>query len=290
MTAIRRWLLQPYPFEMRWLSGLRNGFGAGVFVMLFLFFFRPFGTSVLPGHETKFLLVCAAFGLVTMLITLLVNGLCLVLPRLFEEERWRLWKEILFNLFFIGCIGLGNLLLAHVLWDIPLNARTFWGWQGFTLAVGVFPTLFGVFLTQMKLQKKYGTEAARLQPHTTATAAAAIVLSGENQNEVLALDSADIVYLAAQDNYVQVFFWENSVLKNRLLRATMRKMEDALLGNAQFFRCHRTYLVNFDFVEKVTGNAQGYRLQLRGTSETIPVSRNLNEDVRARFQPISSSH
>jgi len=293
MHAIRTWFLQPYPFERRWASSLRSALWAGLFVTLFLFFFKPFGTQISPGAELKYLIVCGYFGLVTVIITLVVSGFCWMLPRVFNEEKWAVWKEILFNLFFIGCVGLGNLLLAHVLWDVPLNGRSFWGWQGITFAVGIFPTFIGAFLTQMKLSKKYASEAALMRgvaPSSDATAvettavATTITFVGENQNEALTLDASQIAYIAAQDNYVQVFFFENEVLKNRMLRATLRKKEDVLAGLPQFFRCHRTYMVNFDKVEKVSGNAQGYRLHLRGVQETIPVSRNLNDVVRERLR------
>jgi DNA-binding LytR/AlgR family response regulator len=120
---------------------------------------------------------------------------------------------------------------------------------------------------------------------TAGIPATAVTFIGENQNETLTLDASQIAYIVAQDNYVQVYFFENEVLKNRMLRATLRKKEDILATWPQFFRCHRTYLVNFDKVEKVSGNAQGYRLHLRGVEETIPVSRNLNEQVRKRLRP-----
>jgi len=316
MDPIRTWFLQPYPFEGRLASTLKSAFWGGLFVTLFLFFFKPFGTQVPSGAELKFLVVCGYFGLVTVGITLIVNGFCLLLPGIFKEEKWTVWKEILFNLFFIGCVGLGNLLLANLLWEVPLNARTFWTWQGFTFAVGIFPTFIGAFLTQMKLSKKYAAEAALLLPPSFASAsvttmadkkatagkpatapsfakatagkpatATVVTFIGENQNETLTLDASQIAYIVAQDNYVQVYFFENEVLKNRMLRATLRKKEDLLATWPQFFRCHRTYLVNFDKVEKVSGNAQGYRLHLRGVEETIPVSRNLNEQVRKRLCP-----
>jgi hypothetical protein len=144
----------------RLASTLNSAFWAGLFVTLFLFFIKPFGTQVPSGGELKFLVVCGYFGLVTVGITLIVNGLCLLLPGIFKEEKWTVWKEILFNLFFIGCVGLGNLMLANLLWEVPLNARTFWIWQGFTFAVGIFPTIVGAFFTQMKLSKKYAAEAA----------------------------------------------------------------------------------------------------------------------------------
>jgi len=293
MHAIRTWFLQPYPFERRWASSFRSAMWAGLFVTFFLYFFKPFGTQISPGAEWKYLMVCGYFGLVTVGITLIVSGFCLLLPGIFNEEKWTVWKEIFFNLFFIGCIGLGNLFLANFLWNVPLNGRTFLNWQGITFAVGIFPIFIGAFFTQMKLSKKYAAEAALMQGDdlpANATAAKTASLStivtfvGENQNEALTLDASQIAYIAAQDNYVQIFFFENEVLKNKMLRATLRKKEDVLAGLPQFFRCHRTYMVNFDKVEKVSGNAQGYRLHLRGVQETIPVSRNLNEVVRERLR------
>jgi hypothetical protein len=284
MPSIQTWFLQPYPFERQWLPSLRSAFFAGLFVSLFLFFFKPFGTQITPGAEGKYLLVCSYFGLVTMVMTLVVFGFCLLLPKIFDEEKWKVWKEILFNLFFVSCIGLGNLMLANFLWNVPLNGSTFWGWQIVTFSVGIFPVFFGAFLGQMKLSKKYADEAAKLHlPAVHPSFAAPITLIGENQNETLSLPAAQIAYFAAQDNYVQVFYFEKEVLKSRMLRTTMRKMEDAVSNWPQFVRCHRTFMVNFDKIEKVSGSAQGYRLHLADVEETIPVSRNLNNMVQERL-------
>lgn len=292
MHAIQTWFLQPYPFERNWKSILRSAVFAGLFVAFFLYFIKPFGTQISPGSEMKFLIICGYFGLVTCVTTLIFNGLCFVFPNVFEEEKWRVWKEILFNLVFIACIGFANLLLAKVLWKVPLTARMFWIWQGFTFAIGVFPAFFGAFWGQMKMSQKYVAEAAKLQmPHMHTTAHPLnnpildqpIVFMGDNQNERLSLQADQLAYLASQDNYVQVFFFDQGLLKNRLLRATLRKMEEAIAGRPEFFRCHRTYIVNFDKIEKVSGNAQGYRLHLSGVEDSIPVSRNLNEVVRDRL-------
>lgn len=280
MHALRTWFLQPYPFERHWATS----FWAGVFVTFFLYFIQPFGTQIRPGEELEYLVVCSYFGFVTVAITFLFNGLCRIFPSIFDEEKWRVWKEILFNLCFVGCIGLGNLLLANLLWNVKLSGRSFLVWQGLTFAVGIFPVFFGAFLVQLRRSKKYAAEAALLHlPDEHPSLSTPITFYGENQNEVLTLQADQVAYLAAQDNYVQVFYLEKDALKNRLLRTTLRKMEETLSDWPQFFRCHRTFLVNFDKVVKVSGNAQGYRLHLQHLEETIPVSRNLNELVRTRL-------
>lgn len=252
----------------------------------FLFLFKPFGMRIREGSEWIFLKYCSFFGLVTAVVTIWVYGLSILLPAVFDEEKWRIWKEILFNLFFIGCIGTGNLFLAHWLWGIPLGVESFWTWQGLTFAVGIFPTLIGVFLTQLQQNRRYTAEAARLsgQVHQPAAVSHQVVtLAGDNQNEVLRLDADHIAYISAADNYVQVFFFENGALKSRMLRSTLKKIEDALVVSPQFFRCHRTYIVNLEKVCGVSGNAQGYRLQLENVEATVPVSRNLNEVIQQKL-------
>ncbi len=283
LATIQTWLQQPYPFTKSWRKAFASAIGAGLFVAFFLFVFKPFGTTVTPGAELKFLGVCALFGLVTVAITLIITGLTRYYTQLFDEEKWVVWREIAFNLFFISCIGFGNLLLAHFLWRIPFNAKTFWGWQGITFAVGIFPTIVGALIGQMQLSKKYIAEATKIapKPHPAHDINEIwVILEGENQNEQLRLQPSHIAYIAAADNYVRVFYRENEQVKNLMLRATMKKMEDALLDHPFLFRCHRTFLVNMELVQKVSGNAQGYRLHLEGFEESIPVSRNLNEMVR----------
>ncbi len=286
MQQILNWLRQPYPFEKRWPQTFLSALWASLFVTFFLFFFKPFGTQIRAGKEWIYLGYCALFGWVTAVMTIVVNGFCIFLPAVFDEEKWRIWKEILFNLFFIACIGFGNLLLAHFTWNVPLNGKMFLAWQGLTFAVGIFPTLFGAFLGQMKLNRKYVAEAALLsrQVHPPVVDShQTVTLSGDNQNELIRLDAGQIAWLSAADNYVQVFYFENDVLKNRMLRATLKKMEDALAHCPQFFRCHRTYIVNLEKVREVSGNAQGYRLLLKGADASIPVSRNLNDLIQTKL-------
>lgn len=284
MQTSLSWLYQPYPFELRWTNGLRTGVWAGLFVTFFLFFFKPFGTTISPGAEWIYLKHCTAFGLVTLGVTVFVQAVCRLFPGIFNEDSWKTWKEILLNIVFIVLIGTANMVLAHFMYHAPLGFQSFVRWQVLTLAIGIFPTIFGAFLTLAKLQRKFAGEAAAIHPHPGMhTQHKQVVLHGENQQERLVIDAADIAFLEAQDNYVQVHYLENGVQKSRLLRGTLRKMEEFLIDYPAFFRCHRTFLVNFDRVEKVSGNAQGYRLHLGGFTETVPVSRSLNEEVKKRL-------
>ncbi|MFL3662109.1 MAG: LytTR family transcriptional regulator DNA-binding domain-containing protein [Polaribacter sp.] len=44
---------------------------------------------------------------------------------------------------------------------------------------------------------------------------------------------------------------------------------------SKILKSHRSYLVTINYVDTVSGNAQGYKLPLKNYSEKIPVSRNM---------------
>jgi DNA-binding LytR/AlgR family response regulator len=50
-------------------------------------------------------------------------------------------------------------------------------------------------------------------------------------------------------------------------------MEEKLCSGHDFFRCHRTYIVNTSKIADVSGNAQGLKLEIEKTEFKIPVSR-----------------
>lgn len=287
MNALLNWLRQPYPSTDARGYIWRNALVGGLFVTFFLFLFRPFGIDLGNLGVWAAFGICAEYGLVTGAVAVLWGGLVALLPAVFQEEKWRVWKEILSNLLFVAAIGLANQLYSAWRFDMSLTLRAALAWQKITFLVGVFPIAIGVFAKQMRLLRRFSREAASLTTHMTHQHAPAplapLTLNGDNQNETLVLAPDQLLYLSAADNYVQVFFLENGQLRQRLLRSALKKMEDVLAPYPQFFRCHRTYVVNLDKVHRVSGNAQGYRLHLEGAGTEIPVSRALNEAIRERL-------
>ena len=87
-------------------------------------------------------------------------------------------------------------------------------------------------------------------------------LKAENPKDNLSAESKDIYYVAAADNYVEVHLKQNDSIKQILLRSTLKNAHQSLKPFSNFYRCHRTYIVNLDKVQAVTGNSQGYKLIL----------------------------
>ena len=114
-----------------------------------------------------------------------------------------------------------------------------------------------------------------------------IIFTAENEKENLSINSIAFLAATSADNYIKLFYVENNKLKTSIIRSTLKKAEENSLMFSNIFRCHRTALINLTHVEKVNGTAQGYRLKIAFMLEEIPVSRNLNRDLKERLASIN---
>jgi DNA-binding LytR/AlgR family response regulator len=74
-------------------------------------------------------------------------------------------------------------------------------------------------------------------------------------------------------NYVSVCFQKDGISQKELLRNTIKNLETQIQSSV-LIRCHRSFMVNSDLIEKVEGNAQGLRLNLKNLEDfEVPVSR-----------------
>jgi len=88
----------------------------------------------------------------------------------------------------------------------------------------------------------------------------------------------DVICLLAEDKYTTVRHTGGS----DLIEDSLRALESEF--GARFLRIHRGALVNRDFIEAVERAADGTHLmRLRGIAETLPVSRRLAGELKARL-------
>ena len=95
----------------------------------------------------------------------------------------------------------------------------------------------------------------------------------ENSFDNLSLLIADIAFLKSADNYVEIVFREGDNLKKKLLRNTLRNIEQQIKPYSNFIRCHRGCIVNVHYIEKLNRNYSNHWLTIKGYTEQIPVSR-----------------
>jgi len=290
-------VLAPAPVQIRGAAVI------GLFIGLFLLVFQPFGLSQWETEQKWFKII--GFGLITFAFTSLHFTLWPALfPRFFAERNWTVGRSIAYILLNILTIALGNFLYLGFLLDLPFR----WGnmlWMVLvTLAVGIFPTTGVVLWGYIRRLRRYQNTAATLHPvhqpttdvparenprqhKLTATADSPLIsLIADNERDTLSLAPADLLFIESSDNYCTVYYLLNGKLQKPLLRSSLSRIETQLANFPRLVRCHRSFIVNLDKVERVTGNAQGYKLHLPDGNLEVPVARRYNETLVASLRAV----
>ena len=110
-----------------------------------------------------------------------------------------------------------------------------------------------------------------------------LTLIADNEKDVLKLQPDDLLFIESSDNYCTIVHLKDEPvgagkLLKPLLRSSLSRLETQI-NRPHIVRCHRSYVVNLNRVERVTGNAQGYKLHLLNGQLQVPVARKYNDTL-----------
>ncbi len=283
-------LKAPFPF---YLNDDRKNlvlvFVLSIFVTLFLYVFRT-PNEFRPTSNLQWL-----HGSITF-VSLSFN--ILVLPKLFpaamDPVTWNYRKYIFLNL--------GHLILISALCTVieklfvcqELSWMTVANHVNTQVALkGIIPialtTLFlKAHLLQRNLQEaiKSNRELQKIQAlkKDTPRADNHITLYSDT-SESLSFNLPDLLFVEADDNYSTVTWREGEEVRKKLLRVNLKNIE-AQLDNSFALRCHRSFIVNVNAISAISGNTNGYKLQIQGTGFSIPVSRPKGKEVMDKISQL----
>ncbi|GAB3891683.1 LytTR family DNA-binding domain-containing protein [Spirosoma agri] len=298
-------LSQPFPIEDALGRQFLRAALMGLFVGLFLLIFQPFG---LATWETANKLVkILGFGLITFLIT--AFNLTIwprLFPRQYTDERWTIGREIVSIMVHVLLIAIANRVYLEWLVD---EGKSGIGWVSMlviTFLIALFPVTGAVLFSYIRQLKKYSRAAAELPIHPPETGSpesirqaelspnalsdTTLTLVADNDKDTITLSSTELLFIESSDNYCTVVYLKNSLSGQSqpvkpLLRSSLSRLESQITS-PHIVRCHRSYVVNLDRVERVTGNAQGYKLHLSGGQFQVPVARKYNETLVAELKAL----
>ena len=99
-------------------------------------------------------------------------------------------------------------------------------------------------------------------------------------NIKLSLRIMDILYAVSEDNYVKIFYEQDGVVRNSMIRTTAKNIEDDLEG--LITRCHRSYLINIAKVRFFNNDRDNlYVILDQEGINPIPVSRSYRDTIAA---------
>ena len=232
------------------------------------------------------------------IIGVTVLGSVSAIIKLLEQyaiEDWKVKNEIQLFLFVLAIISLVIFALFSILNPTINRLDLFRLVVLQTLAISFFPVLILVFYEQNHYQKIRRRHAERVNQEllnnkvplptkqTNATLPEKIMLIAENAKIALQITPASLCYVKSEGNYVEVFYHQNQKIQKELIRNSLKSIEDQLSGY-DFFRCHNRFIINLNCIQKVSGNARNFELELAYVEEKIPVSRNKSEKLLQFFQ------
>ena len=279
---IKEYLNQPYPqFGNKWKIIIP----ISLFIALFMLIFQPFG--LLDYHNSDKILFIAGYGCVTFFI-LIINLFFVsrIFKKWFVEKYWTVLKQLLWLIWMIFTIGLGNYLYSCILFSF-WSLYGFFIFQFYTLVVGIIPIIVLTILQQnimlsqnLKSAKDFNSSMINKDDIIERQI---VYLIADNNKDKFEIELSNLLYIESTGNYVEIFYCRDDKLKNTILRCALKRTEMQLDKFPSLVKCHRAFLVNINKIIQVKGNSQGLRLILKNTEMEIPVSRNLSKSLKDKI-------
>jgi hypothetical protein len=249
----------------------------GLFIFLFLFIFKPFGLSSLNNRSQFF--VSLGFGLVT--ISMLFIFKFLIEPVVIKG-KWTFGKSILWGFVVASSIGAANYFYVSIIFPQIFMFRYFLLAIWTAILVGIIPVSIGYIISFNRLYRSALKNAA-IKPDEIFRENEVILRCGNEKNDYK-INPKFIVYLSSNDNYVTVVTIKGETLSKKHMRGTLKAAETELRKNSSFFRCHKCFIVNSEYVDHLTGNAQNMKIKLKYHEAEIPVSRSKAGEAARKFR------
>jgi DNA-binding LytR/AlgR family response regulator len=271
---------QPYPFDSKQLAPVRKltrSFAEGSFIAVFLIIFEPFGINNWSDSNKIYYLL--GFGLITTLSLLFLRFIITPsVPAYFNESGWTVGREIISVLILLLIIATGNVLFLFLIFKEAFSLQNFL-WNLISVAsIGIFPISFGVISNYIYQLKKYKKTVAVKQPEEV-DSPKSITFIAENEKDTFEVLQKNLLFIESADNYAVINYIESGQLKKELLRSSLTRLEKQIESES-IVRCHRSFIVNLNKVEDVTGNAQGYKFHLQPPEVIVPVARKYSDLVK----------
>lgn len=284
-SHMKNFLNRPYSFndDLKYNLRLSTGISFGMF--LFYLFFQPL--DLRNEDFNNRLVIIAGFGFITFFILgLNLIFLPLIFPKFFQTGKWNIIRDIILNAWIWILISTAYTFYARFVGLIEITAHSMFK----ILLLGLAPVAIMVVANQNKILKRYLQTALELTKKLDADNEEnldfkrEITFASDNKSEQLKIDVTNLQLVKSANNYIEVFWQKEGETHKKLIRNTLTNVENQLKAFPDFIRCHRTALVNKNFIEKKITGSNGLQIRIKGIDEQIPVSRQYALKIKEQVQ------
>ena len=102
------------------------------------------------------------------------------------------------------------------------------------------------------------------------------------KSERFTFDSNSFIYAKAEGNYADIYLKSEDKISKLTKRIALKKLETQLADFPFIIKTHRSVLLNLNYIDSVSGNAQGYKVTLKDCPEAVAVSRNYIQSFESK--------
>lgn len=269
---MRNSLKKTYPFFTDLKFNLKTIISISLGIFLFLLFFQPFQIEN-PDFNKK-LLILATFGTITLvLLGIFRLFLPFLFPKAFSEKKWTLFKEVITDLLFVVLNSVAFVFFARYVGMIPITFHVVIMIVIISLcslSALILITEFHYLRNQLrKYSSEHHDEAGESEPEENAE----IEFESENKTEYFQLPLQQIMLIKSANNYVEIIYKQDNKTHKKLIRNTLKNTEKQFAKYSSMLRCHRSYIINKNYIQKVKKGSDGLILILFDYPQEIHVSR-----------------
>lgn len=239
----------------------------GLFIFFFLYLFKPFGLSNIRPVMSQ-LLITMGFGVITAFVLLVFKFL---IEPLVIGKKWTLGKDLIWDVIIASSIGAANYTYISIIFHIGFIPKYLLYSVWTAILVGSIPVTITHIMVYNKMYRDALKEADI--PEEKLLWVEEVRITAGNEKNDLRINPKSIIYLCSNDNYVTIVMLKDNVINKVTMRGTLKSAEYELRKNTGFIRCHKCYIVNLDFIDRIAGHSQNMKIKLLHTDEVIPVSR-----------------
>lgn len=236
-----------------------------VFSIFFLNLFEPFNIARWYSDSgiIQFLRL-SSYGVVVALVFLFTQ---FPLRKIFKKATFKVKDYILWLVIEISLISLVYIFLygnpiGNFINDLIYSLK-------YTLLGICLPYSFAILIIYYKNQRQ---EIKDLQYKVSKPMEKRLIgFKDENNKIKFSVLTKDLLLLESTDNYVSVFYILENKVQRKLLRNTLKNLEDSLKENS-IIRCHRSFMVNAQNVEFVQKEGKKLIIKVKLLEKSIPVS------------------
>ncbi|WP_296317106.1 LytR/AlgR family response regulator transcription factor [Winogradskyella sp. UBA3174] len=282
---INAYIKQAYPF---YYEDLKKVFillcCMSIISFLFSYLFEPFSMNQ-AEHKISSLWILILHAFIPIPIAL--GYLFLLNKTVKNTSHWTLGKEFLHLAHVLFLIGLASFFLRDFIYTNPDNwsFRYFWEEIRNTFLVGSLILVVILPLNLERLLYRHFNFLNQIATKSSITKKSnSIHINTPIPGEQFEVNIGTFLFAKVESNYIEIIYSSVTGFEKLLKRMTLKEFEEQLSSFPYVFKVHRSYLVNLQTIESISGNAQGYMLRLKNFSEAaIPVSRSKIQEFNRVF-------